>query len=197
MGFDAEIISLQPNTLDDVYQDFQRVAESLDDPAAGRRLISDCRNRIQRIAQESYQFEPRPRVAGIEWADPLMAFGNWTPSLVGIAGGVEVLGKANQHSPQLEFGKLAEADPDVIVFAPCGYALERAMEDVEVLEENEGWSELKAVKTSRVYVCDGNQYFNRPGPRLVETTEILAEILHPEFFSFGHAGAWRQIHASD
>ena len=192
-GFDARIVSLQPNTLEDVYEDFRRVAEAIDDLAAGRRLISDCRNRMQRIAQESYHLEPRPRVAGMEWADPLMAFGNWTPSLIGIAGGDEVLGKADHHSPQIDFEKLVDADPDVIVFAPCGYSLERALEDMAILEANPGWDELKAVKSDRVYVCDGNQYFNRAGPRLVETVEILADVLHPEYFSFGHANAWRQI----
>lgn len=192
-GFDAQIVSLQPNSLGDVYEDFMRVAEAIDDPASGRRLVSDCRNRLQRIAQESYQLEPRPRVAGIEWADPLMAFGNWTPSLIGIAGGDEVLGKADRHSPQIDFAKLVAADPDVIVFSPCGFDLKRALEDLEILEANTGWGDLRAVKTNRVYVSDGNQYFNRAGPRLVETAEILAEILHPECFSLGHANAWRQV----
>ncbi len=195
-GFDAQIVSLKPNTLEDVYADFRRVANAIDDSAAGLRLVSDCRNRLQRIAQESYQLEPRPRVAGIEWADPLMAFGNWTPSLIGIAGGDEVLGKANHHSPQIDFAKLVSANPDAIVFAPCGFDLKRALEDLGILEANPGWSDLKAVKTNRVYVCDGNQYFNRAGPRLVETVEILAEVLHPGFFSFGHANAWRQISSS-
>jgi iron complex transport system substrate-binding protein len=117
-----------------------------------------------------------------------MAAGNWMPELVQLAGGRDVLGQAGEHSPWLEWDRLRAADPDVIVVLPCGFDLQRTRQEAATLELLPGWHELRAVKNGRVVLCDGNQYFNRPGPRLVESLEILAEVLHPGAFAFGHQG---------
>ena len=120
--------------------------------------------------------------------EPLMAAGNWMPELVEIAGGVNLFGVAGPHSPYLSWSDFCAADPDVILLLPCGWDIERTRQDLPVFTQRPEWSRLKAVAASRVYLLDGNQFFNRPGPRLVESLEILAELLHPDHFHFGHQG---------
>jgi iron complex transport system substrate-binding protein len=185
---DVAVIALEPNALADIWQDMCRVASGLGATDAGVRLVAALQHRFEKIESRARPLKTRPSLAGIEWADPLMAFGNWTPELVQIAGGRNLFGVAGRHSPWMSFEALANEDPDVILIAPCGFTIERALEDLPVLEANSGWKRLQAVRQNRVYVADGNQYFNRPGPRLVETLEILAEILHPGIFQFGHQG---------
>jgi iron complex transport system substrate-binding protein len=185
-GCEASIISLQPNTLADVWQDICRLASELGATSAGVRLVAELQRRVAEIESQTLPLTARPTVAGIEWADPLMAFGNWTPELIRIAGGRNLFGEAGRHSPPIRFDQLREADPEVILIAPCGFGIPRALEDLPVLASQPGWSELRAVRDGRVYFSDGNQFFNRPGPRLVETIEIIAEILHPSLFHFGH-----------
>ncbi len=187
-GCEARIISLQPNSLSDVWEDVGRVASGLEVAAEGRRLVETLRRRMRKIREKALSLDSRPTVACIEWADPLMAAGNWTPELVEMAGGINLFGIAGRHSPGMTFEDLIRLDPDVIVVAPCGFSLERTRQDLSLLAARPEWNALKAVRNGRVYLADGNQYFNRPGPRVAETLEILAEILHPEVFSFGHEG---------
>ena len=123
-----------------------------------------------------------------------MAAGNWVPELVERSGGVNVIGEAGKHSPTLTREQFAASAPDIIILMPCGYDLERTCQDLPLLEAWPGWADLAAVRAGRVFAADGNQFFNRPGPRLVESLEILAEIVHPEAFAFGHEGtAWRRV----
>lgn len=193
---DATIISLQPNNLADFWADLCRAASLLGVTNMGVQLVADLQSRMEGIEFETrpLPLAARPTVACIEWVDPLMAAGNWTPELVKMAGGENLFGEAGKHSPWMTFEELREKDPAVIVIAPCGFDLDRTREDVPLLQAQAGWAELRAVRERRVYLADGNQYFNRPGPRLVESLEILAEILHPEKFQFGHEGAgWERI----
>jgi iron complex transport system substrate-binding protein len=121
-----------------------------------------------------------------------MAAGNWTPELVAMAGGVNLFGEAGRHSPWMSWEQLAAADPDVLIVAPCGFDLERTAREMHWMTARPGWRDLAAVRAGRVYLADGNRYFNRPGPRVVETLEALVEMLHPEFREprlRGHA--WR------
>jgi iron complex transport system substrate-binding protein len=132
-------------------------------------------------------------VACIEWIEPLMAAGNWIPELVVMAGGVNLFGAAGKHSPWMTWEQLRDQDPDVIVVLPCGLDLTRTREEMPALAGRAGWKGLRAVAADRVYLADGNQFFNRPGPRLVESLEILAEAIHPEAFAFGHQGTgWQR-----
>lgn len=189
---EAQIISLEPNALTDVFADIQRVADALGVPERGLRVVGEMQQRMKAISRQAAQIGERPAVATIEWIDPLMAGGNWMPTLVEMAGGRELFGQAAQHSPWITWEALRAADPDVIVVLPCGYDMATTQAEMASLTDREGWSQLRAVQTGRVYITDGNQYFNRPGPRLVESTEILAEILHPQHFHFGHQGhGWR------
>src|SRR5262245_38370721 len=146
------------------------------------------KSRMRLIAERAAVEPKQPTVASIEWIDPLMAGGNWMPTLVEMAGGKELFGKAAQHSHWITWEDLKQADPDVLVILPCGYDIPKAQEELSALSNRPDWHELSAVRNRQVYITDGNQYFNRPGPRLVESVEILAEILHPDMFHFGHEG---------
>jgi iron complex transport system substrate-binding protein len=193
----AQILSLQPNTLMDVWQDVEQVATVLgvnafDSLMALSQRVEACTTITQALAESD-----RPSVACIEWIEPLMAAGNWIPELVQLAGGVSLFGTIGQHSPWLQWDELVAANPDVIVIMPCGFDLDRTHRESLQLLQHPQWLNLQAVQSDRVYVTDGNQYFNRPGPRLVESLEILAEILHPDRFQFGYDGkAYRKFAAN-
>jgi len=198
LGNDAHIVSLEPNALTDVLADIQRVADALGAPERGVELVTKIKAGMAAIAAESRNVSDKPTIACIEWLNPLMAAGNWMPELVEMAGGINLFGKAGEHSPWLEWADLRAADPDVIALLPCGFDIARTRSELDALypaplystplTRLEGWSELRAVKAGRVVITDGNAYFNRPGPRLLESLQILAEILNPEAFQFGHQG---------
>ncbi|MGC1192329.1 MAG: cobalamin-binding protein [Candidatus Binatus sp.] len=194
LGARPKIVSLAPYALDDIFSDMQRVADALDAQARGTELVGVLRARLSKIADKARVASERPRVATIEWIDPLMAGGNWMPTLVEMAGGVNLFGTAGEHSPWMKFDELAAKNPDLILISPCGFDMDRAAQDLPALTNRAEWARLKAVRERRVFIADGNQYFNRPGPRIAESLEILAEITHPELFHYGHEGAgWRRL----
>ncbi|MGD0119627.1 MAG: cobalamin-binding protein [Candidatus Binatus sp.] len=194
LGARPKIVSLAPYGLDDIFTDMLRVADALDAHARGTELVERLRARLKKIADKSREAAQRPSVATIEWIDPLMAAGNWTPTLVEMAGGENLFGKAGEHSPWMKFDELAAKNPDLILISPCGFDMDRAAQDLPALTKRAEWNGLKAVRARRVFMADGNQYFNRPGPRIAESLEILAEITHPELFHFGHEGSgWRRL----
>ena len=173
-----QVVPLNPNSLADVFDDVRRIAGALGEPKAGVALTERMQARMREISRRALAGPPvRPRVACIEWIEPLMAAGNWVPELVEMAGGVNLFGEAGQHSPWMQWADLAAADPDVIVVMACGWDIPRASSEIHWLKSRPGWGELKAVREGRVHVVDGNQFFNRPGPRLVESLEILTELL--------------------
>jgi iron complex transport system substrate-binding protein len=180
------IVSLEPNSLDDVFYDIARVAEALGVADRGAELQGAMRSRMDAIARRADALPAKPSVAVVEWIEPLMAAGNWMPELVTMAGGRNVFGDAGKHSPCIPIEAVAAADPDWIILTPCGFPIDRTRADVALLEKHDEWRSLRAVREGRVAIGDGNQFFNRPGPRLVESLEILAEIFHPAVFAFGH-----------
>lgn len=184
-GIDCKIISLRPNCLADFFKDLQNVGKALDAEDKASCLDDAIKERMNAIEMKSSQLE-KPTVATIEWIEPLMMSGNWMPELINMAGGQSSFGVAGKHSPAVAFADLLEKDPDYILVNPCGFTIERTLEEMHLLENKPGWRNLKAAKSNHVFVLDGNQYFNRPGPRLVESLEIIAEIIHPETFQFGH-----------
>lgn len=194
LGARPRIVSLAPYGLDDVLTDMQRVADALGTPARGVELVARLRKRLVAIADQARDAALRPGVATIEWIDPLMAAGNWMPTLVEMAGGSNLFGTAGEHSPWMKFDELAAKDPDLILISPCGFNMDRAAKDLPFLTNRAKWQQLAAVRNRRVFMADGNQYFNRPGPRIAESLEILAEIVHPELFRYGHEGSgWRRL----
>ncbi len=187
------IVSLEPMALDDVWSDIRAVASALGEPARGDDLVARLTGRLKSLRAQTRALRPRPSIACIEWIDPLMIAGNWVPELVHCAGGVDPLGEAGKHSGYLDIEQLVAADPDVIAIMPCGFDIERARREMPALTARPEWRRLSAVRTGRVVITDGNQYFNRPGPRVVESAEILAECLYPGRFDFGHRGrGWRR-----
>lgn len=185
---DARIISLQPNSLDDIFNDIKTVADSLNVSEAGNILLEDLHERVDIICHKLKFIENKPTIACIEWLEPLMLSGNWVPDLVSLAGGVSILTETGKHSPYVEWVDIRLQDPDVLVVMPCGFPIQRTLKEIDLLLQLPGFNELKAVKNNRVYIADGNQYFNRPGPRIVDSIEILAEIINPKQFSFGYEG---------
>jgi iron complex transport system substrate-binding protein len=181
-----KVVSLEPNALADIWQDIQRVADALGIQEQGKALNKDLQNRMQAICERADTLTAKPRVALIEWIEPLMAAGNWMPELVEMAGGENLFGEAGKHSPWMTWEELVASNPDILIVTPCGFDITRTLEEMSLLSQKPEWSELKAVQESRVFVADGNQYFNRPGPRVVESLEILAELFHPNDFHFGH-----------
>lgn len=180
------IVSLEPNSLADVWADIRRVGVSLGAGERAEDLIANLQQRLDDISARAQTSDVRPRVAYVEWIEPLMAGGNWMPELIEMAGGVNLFGEAGKHSPWMTWEELVAADPDVIFIAPCGFDIRRTVDETPPLTGKPDWRNLKAVRSGRVVAADGNQYFNRPGPRLAESLEILAEVLHPGLFHFGH-----------
>ncbi len=189
-GHAVDIVSLRPDSMADAYADIRRVARALDAASAGETLVTHMQTRIASVTRR-VAHRPRPRVAFIEWVEPLMAGGNWMPELIEAAGGDNLFGEAGKHSGWMQWDDLAAADPDVILVAPCGYDLARCLEELPLLQAKPGWTDLKAVRDGRVCFADGNAYLNRPGPRLANSAEMLAEMLHPGIIPANHRGtAW-------
>jgi iron complex transport system substrate-binding protein len=187
------IVSMRPDALADLFADMRAIAEALDVPERGVQLVTRLRARMQAIA-ERVAGRPRPRVACIEWIEPLMVAGNWTPNCSCSPAADDVLGVAGTHAGVTTFDALAAADPDTIWITPCGFDLARTRAELGPLVTHPGWAALRAVREGRVFLGDGNAYFNRPGPRVVETLECLAEAMHPEAFRFGHEGSgWARL----
>jgi iron complex transport system substrate-binding protein len=182
-GIKAEVIPLETYSLDDLWSGIRQMARACDAAQTGEELVKALQGRMGIIEKRACSVKIRPRIAAIEWLDPLMAAGNWIPELIEKAGGRSLFGTAGQHSPWMNWEQLSEADPDVIIAMPCGFDLPRTRSEMASLEACKEWQKLEAVKNGRVFLCDGNQYMNRPGPRLVESLQIFAEILHPERFA--------------
>ena len=188
-----QVVALDTGTVDGILDGFQNVAGVLGAGDAGRALVAGIRARLAALADRTRALPgPRPAVACLEWIDPLFAMGNWGPELIALAGGACALGVAGAHSTTLAWQALRAADPDVIVVAPCGFGVERTLAEMPTLAALPGWGELAAVRAGRVFVADGNLYFNRSGPLLFDTPEILAEILHPAAFPPAHQGEVRR-----
>ena len=188
VGSRPRIVSLEPMSLSDIWKDIRTVASALGDAARGDALVSRLTERLAAVRAAVDAAPSRPSLACIEWIDPLMGAANWVPELVDCAGGADLFGAAGQHSGYLRMEQLVAADPDVIAVMPCGFDIERSCREMAPLAAHPDWARLSAVRNGRVVMVDGNQYFNRPGPRVVESAEILAECLHPGRCDFGHQG---------
>jgi len=194
LGQPARIVSCSPMQLRDVWSDIRAVASACGIPERGEKLVETLTGRVDAISKIAQAQPKKPRVACIEWLEPLMSAGNWVPELVTLAGGINLFGTVGEHSPWFSWEELIDSDPDILVILACGFSLARTRAELPCLTENPHWQKLRAVQNGQVYLTDGNQYFNRPGPRLVESLEIMAEIFHPDLFSFGHQNrGWENL----
>jgi iron complex transport system substrate-binding protein len=173
------VVNLEPETLSQVYGAVRQVAEAAEAGSKGEEVVRALEERVSAVTARTGGIRSRPRVALLEWLLPPFSCGHWSPELVRLAGGEEVLGRAGERSRTLTWDEVAAAAPEVVFVACCGFDLERTLADVDALREVAAWPELPAVRAGRVYVTDGSQYFSRPGPRLVDSLEMLAHALHP------------------
>lgn len=175
-----QILSAEPTSLEEMYGNIQAIAQAAGCPDRALDVVAHLR---QRVAQVVAKVAPLTsvNVALLEWIDPLYTAGQWNPELVRLAGGIP-MDTSSAPSHRMSWDVLADFDPEVILVMPCGFSLERTLQEMPTLTTHPDWPRLKAVQNQRVYAADGNSYFNRPGPRLVESLEIVAEVVHPEIF---------------
>ena len=192
-GLDADVLTLHSHTLDGVLGEIEQVGERLGRVAEAEELVGRLQERIEGVRETAAGTDERPRVAVLDWMDPVMVAGHWVPELVEIAGGEYGLADPGDRSTVREWQQIVEYDPEVLVAAPCGFDLGRTVAHAGELREREGWDGLAAVAAGRAYAMDGHNYVNRPGPRLVESLEYLAGVVQPDRFDEPPASVARRI----
>jgi iron complex transport system substrate-binding protein len=188
-GSTAPVLRLSAFTVDEIFESVRQVAARLELAERGEEVIRKKRERL-RAVREKTAARKRPSVAVLEWTDPLFAMGNWGPELVETAGGDLRIGESGAYSTTLPPEALQEADPEFLIVAPCGFTLERSLEEQAVLNKNSWWSGLRAVREGKVAFADGNRFFNRSGMTIAQTAEIIAEILHGVTFGESAKGVY-------
>ena len=178
-GF-PRVVNLEPTCLDDVFESVRLVGEATDRAHHAEQEIASLQKRVHAVAERSSGIACVPRVVVLEWVDPPFSSGHWSPELVALAGGKEMIGIDGQPSRTARWQEVVNVEPEVLLVACCGYVIERTLEDLPILRAYPGWDMLPCVQNSRVYIVDGSAYFSRPGPRLVDSLEILAHALHPK-----------------
>jgi iron complex transport system substrate-binding protein len=178
----TKVVALNPTTLDTVFDDVARVGDAAGCEPAARRYIERLEARVEAVREKTGHIPPanRPRVLCIEWIDPVMVAANWMPDLIVLAGGRCDLTRAGDRSAHADWQAVVAFDPQVVIVMPCGFDLERAVREAPTLRSLPGWTGLTAVREHRVFAVDGNAYFNRSGPRIVDSLEILAALVHPD-----------------
>jgi iron complex transport system substrate-binding protein len=181
---ETKVVALNPLSIDDVLSDIRRIGEATGRVSRATAFEQSLQLRVKAIREQtqSLALADRPRVACIEWVEPLMLAANWTPQLIDFAGGQSGLAVAGQHSSYSSWNDLLEYDPEVLLISPCGFDLERSKLESKFLFSKVGWKDITAVKESRSWVIDGNAYLNRSGPPLIDSLEILAHLIQPRLF---------------
>jgi iron complex transport system substrate-binding protein len=174
------VVNLEPETLGEVLDCIGTVGAATGNEAKAREVVASLQRRIDAVIARGRATTRRPRIALLEWLDPPFSTGHWNPELIRLAGGVDGLGREGQKSVTLKWDQVVAWNPEVVLISCCGFTAERTMDEVHVLREVDGWNDLPAVRDGRVYVTDGSSYFSRPGPRLVDSLELLAHVIHPD-----------------
>jgi iron complex transport system substrate-binding protein len=177
---EPRIISLNPRRLGDILDDVLRIGEATDRYPQAESLVGELKNRIEAVRDRTARSTSQPRVVCLEWFDPLYIAGHWVPEMVQIAGGADVLGTVGEPSAKVEWELVISSSPEVLILMPCGFDVERTVQESSLLKHRHGWEGLPAVRDGRNFAVSGTDYFSRPGPRLVDGLEILSHILHPE-----------------
>ena len=177
-----EVVNLEPSSLDDIFENIHTVARVLRVPERGERVVTELRERALAVRERSASGGRRPRCVLLEWLDPLYCSGHWGPELVELAGGVEALGRQGENSTPVTWEDVVAAEPEVLVLACCGHSVGQTLEELPVLQGKDGWHSLPAVAGGQVYVMDGSAYLSRPGPRIVDSLELIAGAVHPDVF---------------
>ncbi len=177
---DPCIVSLDPHCLADILNDVLRIGEATNRSRQAEAFVQELKLRIEAVRDRTTRSALRPRVACLEWFDPLYIAGHWVPEMVQIAGGYDILGTAGEPSVKIEWEALIASLPEILILMPCGFDLDRAVRESSLLKNRAGWQTLPAVRDGRVFAVSGTDYFSRPGPRLVDGLEILSQVIHPE-----------------
>lgn len=177
----CEVVSLKPRGLNGVLEDILTVGKACGAEPAAEALVRSLSARIQRVRERAEPLD-RPKVFCVEWFDPVFASGHWVPEMVKIAGGEDALGLAGQDSRKIQWERVVEYDPEVLVLMPCGFDVGRTTQDIPLLAKNEGWGSIAAVRAGAVFATNGSAYYSRPGPRLVDGLELMSRMIHPETF---------------
>jgi iron complex transport system substrate-binding protein len=178
-----QVVNLEPSSLVDVFSNILDVARVLGEPERGQAVVAALTQRVDQVRQQALRASAKSCCVVLEWLDPPFCSGHWGPELVAIAGGIDPVGKRGADSARIAWETVVDARPEVLVLACCGYTAERTAMDVPILQQFPGWNSLPAVQARRVYAVNGSAYFSRPGPRIVDSLEILAESLHPDLFA--------------
>lgn len=193
-----KILSFTPHCIEDIFDNLRELGEATGHLANAEALVASARARLQRVADLTKNVSHRPRVFCLEWIDPYYCCGHWVPEMVQLAGGEDALGCKKRDSVRTPWADIAAWSPEILIVSPCGFGVDKAAEQAELLLRQPGWSDLPAVRDNRVYAVNANAYFARPGPRVVEGVEFLAHLFHPELFNWnGSADAFRAIPAPD
>jgi iron complex transport system substrate-binding protein len=174
------LINLEPTQLTDIYADIRLVAQASEVPDRAEAVIAKLRQRVESVVSLVAGTAHRPKCFLMEWIDPPFCGGHWNPELVELAGGLDPVGRKGQPSRRVTWEEIQRADPDAVVLACCGFGMDRTRREMALLAGKTEWESLRAVREGRVYVADGSTYFSRPGPRIVDSLEMLAYMLHPE-----------------
>ena len=194
LSHQVDIVNLNANSLSDFYHDIEKVASALQVETTGRELIQGLRNRMDTL-ETTLAGLPAPKVICLGWLDPLMTSGNWIPELVQKANAEELLAKPMENSYVFQFERLLELQPEFLIVMPCGFPIERTEQETAILTSHNDWNRLRCVQDRKVFIVDGHSYFNRPAPRLLDSLEILAEILHPGKTEEKHKlRAWKPLY---
>ena len=191
-----EIVNLHPKVLADIWNDIRRVAKALGREDEAAAVLARIEKRVEAVRQRAGAAESRPDVLTIEWLDPVMVGGTWMPELVELAGGRALVTSPGDHAPTLDLDALKKLSPEVVLFKPCGFDLDRTGSERQVIDDLLAATNWPATESGRIFLADGNAYFNRPGPRIVDSLEILAACVHPELFgdlAAIHAGSFVQF----
>ncbi len=189
-----QILWLTPNSLEQIFENVLELGEATNHTARANQLIAEARTRLRKIEVITKELPHRPRVFCIEWIDPVYCSGHWVPEMVRIAGGIDSLSKEGADSVRIPWDDVVKWNPEVLIVTPCGYDLVQTIERAEQLFSYPGWANLAAVRSRKVFAVDANSYFARPGPRVVDGTELLAHLIHPELFPWdGPSNAFQQL----
>lgn len=195
LGLDCDVLTTDPHSMADVFSDIRRIGTATGTEERADKLVSGLRTRVREVESRAADAENHPRVAVLDWMNPVMSAGHWVPEMVGMAGGIENLTEPGGTSRPREWDELGDYDPEVLVVAPCGFDLDQIRENLTDLTERDGWDELTAVQENRAYALDGHQFMNRPGPRLVDSLSHLAGLIHPDLFDAPPSDVFRPLRA--
>ena len=192
-----QVLWLTPKCVDEIFDNLLELGQATDRVNEARELIAAGRAKLDTIAGLTQELSYRPRVFCVEWLDPIYCCGHWTPEMVKIAGGIDELGRQGADSVRIPWNDVLKWQPEVLIVTPCGFNFDKVIEQAPQLSKYPGWFDLPAVRNGRVFAVDANSYFARPGPRVVEGTELLAHLIHPALFEWnGSPKAFQKLDLS-